>query len=199
MRRVHWTVLLSVAVLAVVLVGANGLKPGPTKVGVCDVRKVVMEYKRFQELRTDLEKVQTDAKTEIEQREVVMKGLREQMKDLKKGSEDFKRLQDALWQKSVEARAYGEIQKGRMELQQHEGLMACYGDALAEIKAYSSETGIDIVYSTREVQMDKARSTEDLEALIATKYILHSDPGIDISDAVLKRLNDKYTAGAKPE
>ena len=74
-----------------------------------------------------------------------------------------------------------------------------YGDALAEIKAYSSETGIDIVYSTREVQMEKARSTEDLEALIATKYILHSDPGIDISDAVLKRLNDKFAAGGAGE
>lgn len=197
MRRVHWTVLLSVAVLAVALVGAGGLKPGPSKVAVCDIRRVVMEYKRFEELRTGLEKIQDEAKTEIEKREGVMKGLREQMKDLKKGSDDYKRLQDALWKTSVEARAYGEIQKGRMELQQQEGLMLCYGDVLGAIAAYSKEAAIDVVYSTRDIEIDKARSTEDLEALIATKYILYNDPGIDITEGVLKQLNDTFAPGAE--
>ena len=191
MRRIHWIALLATAALAAGLVGANGLKPGPTKVGVCDIRRVVTEYTRFVTLREGLEAMQAEAKTEMERRDAEIKTIMKQLEDLKKDSEDYKRLQEVVWQKSVEARAYGEIQKGRMELKQQQGLRACYDDITKAIEAYCKEAGVDIVFTKRDVPMGDQMNTKDLEAAIATRYILYVNSAIDVTDAVLAKLNAK--------
>jgi Skp family chaperone for outer membrane proteins len=191
MRQVHWIALLATAALAAGLIGANGLKPGPTKVGVCDIRRVVTEYARFVTLRQGLEAMQAEAKAEMERRDAEVKTIMKQLEDLKKGSEDYKRLQEVVWQKSVEARAYGEIQKGRMELKQQEGLRACYDDITQAIEAYCKDTGVDIVFTNRDVPMGDEMNTKDLEAAIATRYILYANTAIDVTDAVLAKLNAK--------
>ena len=202
MKRISLAVLVSVAALAVVLLGANGLKTGPTKTAVCDIRKLVVEYQRFMDLTDQVKNMQDEARAEMERRESEIKAIMDQRKELKRGSPDDKKLQDLVWQKSVEVRAYGEIQKGRLEMLQMEGLRGCYDDLLREIESYSMEAGLDMVFSMREIKIEEATNTQDLEALIATRYILYSNAQVDVTSEVLKRLNDRYAAkkaeGATP-
>lgn len=192
MKRLHWSILLTVAVLAGALVGANSLKQGPSKVAVCDIRRVVVEYRKFVDLKDNITKQQKAAEAELEKRRATINGLIDQRKDLKRGSADDKKLDDMVLEKSVEAQAYGELTRNRLERQQYEGLRDCYQDVLSAVDAYAKQNGIDVVFSTRDVKIDEAKNSQDLETLIAAKYVLFNDAGVDITDDVLKKLNDSY-------
>lgn len=192
MKRPHWSILLTVVALAGALIGANGLKQGPSKVAVCDIRRVVVEYRKFVDLKDTITKQQTAAEAELKSRRDALMALNDQRKDLKPGSVDDKKIEDAVMQKSVEAQAFGELTRNRLERQQYEGLRACYQDVLSAMDGYAKQNSIDVVFSTRDVKIDEAKNSQDLEALIAAKYVLFSDAGIDITDDVLKKLNESY-------
>jgi Skp family chaperone for outer membrane proteins len=192
MKRLHWNIVVAVAALAVVLVGANGLKQGPTKVAVCEIRRVLVEYQRFVDMRTTMETMQKDAQAELEKRRAEIEGYSAQRSELNPGSPDDVKLQDLMFQKSVEAQAFGEITKGRMERKQYDEIKACYEDMLKAMEDVARQHGIDVVLSKRDINIAEARSSKDLESLIAAKYVLHNVKGIDITDAVLEHLNTKY-------
>jgi Skp family chaperone for outer membrane proteins len=192
MRRKHWGIVLAVVTMAGMLVGANGLSQGPTKTAVCDIRRAVVEYQKFINLKKDIEATQATAKTELESRRDQITKIIDQRKELKRGSPDDKKLEDLILEKSVEAQAYGEVTRNRLERRQYDGLKECYADVLKAMETYAAENGIDVVFSMRDVSMDEAKNSQDLETLIAAKYVLYSSKGIDITDAVLKQLNDAY-------
>jgi Skp family chaperone for outer membrane proteins len=192
MKRLHWSILLVVAALGAALAGANGLKPGPSKVAVCDIRRVVVEYKKFVDLKDAITKQQEAAQGELEKRRQMINGFIDQRKELKRGSADDKKLDDLILEKSVEAQAYGELTRNRLERQQYEGLRECYQNVLAAVDVYAKQNGIDVVLSNRDVKLDEAKNSQDLESLIAARYILFSDAGVDITNDVLKQLNDAY-------
>lgn len=199
MKRIHWSVLLSVAVLAAFVIGANGLGAKPTRVGVCEIRRLLVEYQRFADLRQALETQDKNLAEEMKKRTDVIVELGKQMSELKKGSPDHQKLEELSWQKTFEARAFQDVQKGRLERQQHQGLLACYADIVREIEAYAKDSGIDVVYSTRDVNVEEAMNVKELESVIASKYILYRAAELDVTDAVIARLNAAYQPAKKTE
>lgn len=191
MKRINWGIALAVVTLTGVLVGANGMAGGPSRVAVVDIRRVVVEYNKFTELKNTIAAAQKVATGELEKRKGVIGGLIEQKKDVKPGSADAQKFDDLILQNRVEAQAFGEITRARLERQQFTGLRDCYKDVMDELAAYSNENNIDAVYSMRQVKITEAKNTQDLETLIAAKYVLYNNAGTDITDAVLKRLNAK--------
>ena len=191
MKRINWGIALAVVTLAGVLVGANGLKDGPSRVAVVDIRRVVVEYGKFTELKNTITAAQKAATEELNKRKGVITGLIEQRNEVKTDSADARKFDDLILQSRVEAQAFGEITRARLERQQFEGLRDCYKDIMEALAAYSNESNIDVVYSMRKVKITEAKNTQDLETLIAAKYVLYNNAGSDITDAVLKRLNTK--------
>jgi Skp family chaperone for outer membrane proteins len=191
MKRINWGIALAVVTLAGVLIGANGLKDGPSRVAVVDIRRVVVEYSKFTELKNTITAAQKAATEELNKRKGVITGLIEQRNDVKADSVDARKFDDLILQSRVEAQAFGEITRARLERQQFEGLRNCYKDIMEALAAYSNESNIDVVYSMRQVKITEAKNTQDLETLIAAKYVLYNNAGSDITDAVLKRLNTK--------
>jgi Skp family chaperone for outer membrane proteins len=212
MTRTRWIIVLLVAAVAATAfvavnqaqtpakapeaapapVAAEPLKPGPTKVAVCDIRRVVTEYRRFIDLKDLVTKQQETAQNELNRRRTVLEDLQKQQQALKPDSPDFKKIQDSILEKAVEAQAYGELTRTRLERQQYEGLRGCYQDVQAAIDAFARENGIDVVLTDRDIKLDEARNSQDLESLIAARYIIYRAPGVDVTTGVLKKLNDSY-------
>jgi len=167
-------------------------KQGPSKIAVCDIRRVVMEYRRFIDLKDQITKQQETAQNELNRRRTVLEDLQKQQQSLKPDSPDFKRIQDSILEKAVEAQAYGELTRTRLERQQYEGLRGCYQDVQTAIDAYARENGIDVVLTDRDIKLDEAKNSQDLESLIAARYIIYRAPGVDVTTGVLKKLNDSY-------
>ena len=194
MKSIHWALLLSVVAAAAVLVGANGTRPQPTRVAICDIRKLIFEYQRFNDLQKTLEAAENGITTELDKRKAQLVEIGKQMGELKRDSADFKRLDELSWKQTYEARAFQEVEKGKLQRRLHDGAMQSYDDVLKAVAAYAQDAGIDIVYSSRDIQLNRAMNVKELEALIATKYVLYNAPGLDVTGAVLKQLNDAYAA-----
>jgi len=201
MRRIHWGVILSVVTLAAVLLGADGLggKAEPSRVATCNVRKIMLDYQRFVDLKNRTDADEKKATDELKKKTELVENMLKQLADLKKDSPDYARLDEACWQKTFEARSFQEVEKNRLERQRRDGLLECYRAILDEIAAYAKEAGLDVVYYTRDMRLEDAMTVQDVESLIGANAILYSDPKVDMSAAILARLNAKYQAGQAKE
>ena len=103
-----------------------------------------------------------------------------------------------MWKEAFEAKAYMDVMQGKLERSRLEGLAQSYRDVIAETKVFSEENGIDMVQITGDVPLEAARNLQELEQIINGKRVIYGNPAIDITDIVLKRLNDKFAAQAEP-
>jgi len=194
MKRIHWVLMLAVAASAAVLLAANVDLPGPSRVAVCNVRKVMVDYQRFIALKQRVDAQEKKAGDEMKKRSDDLDRMLKQLADLKKGSPDYERLDNDCWQFTFQARAFQEVEKNRLERERRDGLVACYSDVVAEIAAYARESGIDIVHYARDLPLESAVTVADVEQLISNNPVLYASPQADITAAVTARLNAKFQA-----
>ncbi|NLX58846.1 MAG: OmpH family outer membrane protein [Phycisphaerae bacterium] len=194
--RKTWTTVVVLAGLAALLVGANGGKPEPSRVAVCDLARVVDDYKRVQSLQAELAQKEKVRVEEVKRRSDVIELMAKQMDDLKEGSEDRKKLEETAWEKMYELKAYRETEQGRLQRQSRDGLLSCYEEIVAFIKQYAETNGIDLVIYKEQLdqQLKAAQNTQELKAMINTRRVLYNGAPLDITENVIAALNAKWTA-----
>ena len=170
----------------------------PSRIATLRLADVLSQYKKLDALRTRVMADQELYKVEIKRRSDVTDALKKQLEELQRGSADYQRLDEQLWKEAFEAKAYMDVMQGKLERSRLEGLAQSYRDVIAETKVFSEENGIDMVQITGDVPLEAARNLQELEQIINGKRVIYGNPAIDITDIVLKRLNDKFAAQAEP-
>ncbi len=189
--------ILLLVVLAASLVAAASARPEPARVGVCNVRDVVVNYRGFIKLRERLEQEENEIVAEVKKRSQQVDEMLAELRELKQGTEAYKKLDEACWTKTYETRAYQEVQKTRLERERRNGLRASYEDIKDAIAECAEEMGLDLVLYTRDVDLAQAGNVQELEGIIGSKTVLYKAPQLDITEDVLSRLNDG--AESEPE
>ena len=78
---------------------------------------------------------------------------------------------------------------------EHQGLTeAMYREILDVIQTVAKEQGDTLVLYRDDIDL-KSDSITELLSKITRRKVLYSDPGMDITDLVLARLNERYKAG----
>lgn len=190
MKRTHWIVMMIVAVGAAAMIGANGLKPGPSKVAVCDIRRVVVEYNKFQQLQQQMQQEEQQVRARMTAMKEELEKLVEEMQMLKPGSDEFMQRSRTNVEKTFQAQAYQKNEQIRLQMLRRQGVLDCYSDVLNAVETYCRENAIDAVFAVRDINLEQAGSDEEIEAMIVAKYVLYHEPGVDITNAVLARLNN---------
>ncbi|MBN2584855.1 MAG: OmpH family outer membrane protein [Planctomycetes bacterium] len=194
MKKTVGIAILMVGLVAL-LVGANGGKPEPSRVAVCDLAKVVDDYKRVQSLQDDLAQQEKSRVEEVKRRSDVIEMMAKQMDDLKEGSEDRKKLEETAWEKMYELKAYRETEQGRLQRKSRDGLLSCYEEIMAQISRHAESNGIDLVVYKEQLDplLKTAQNTQELKSMINSRRVLYNSAALDITDAVIAALNAKWT------
>jgi Skp family chaperone for outer membrane proteins len=196
-KRTHLLLAVTVGLGAILLAGFAarshaqdaGLKIGPTKVAVCDLVKVFSEYDRAEALTEQLEEQRREMQAESDRRE-------EQLSDMQTDVEQYRgEMREKAfeeWRKAtMEYQVWAKMQE-ELILRKHLRLSReMYKEIQDTVAAVAQEQGIDLVVQLEPDDIE-ARNAQELISQIDRRKVLYSSDQIDITAAVILRLNKNY-------
>ncbi len=94
--------------------------------------------------------------------------------------------------------ALAELQQQRMEYEQqiaerhNEAIRNIFGKVSAAVSSYAQQHGLSLVLKKQKLELTGPQTVEQ-SLTLATAEVLYADPALDISDAVIERLNAAYS------
>ena len=185
---------LAFALWAAGLAGAAEAEKGfsAPRIATVNIAKVFASYKKTQDLDRDL-RATRDQKQQVadEKRNEITK-LRESIALLEIGTEERKKKEDDFQRKQVEFQSFQKITADSLVSTRREATEKLYAEIVKAIADYSRAQGLDLVVKVDDNPVTSA-GIDELLFKINQRGIVYSSPRLDITDAVLERLNKGYS------
>ena len=186
----------SVACVAVFLTAVSAQAPlaaGPRgTVAVCDVVTVFNNYQQAKDLSAEFQERAKKLAAADEQKLRAIQEVEKVLDALKPGSKSYEE-QLQKWEKLSVERATWRRLREQVNLREHRRLTEeMYTEILTMIETVAKERRYDLVLHRENVELASQTTTELLNK-IAQRKCLYAAKSIDITDAVLKRVNSRYS------
>jgi Skp family chaperone for outer membrane proteins len=200
-RRMGWTVMAAGVVGAAVLWaasrgGAQGTA-APTgrtlRVAVVNLKQASDTCKRYQDLRSLLEKHREQKLAALKQKRDELDKLQADLKAVVKDTPTWRDLMAQATRLEVEIRVLGDLSVKELQAENLEFTARIYDSLIAEIDRYAKANGIDLVLRVGESEAEAA-TLEDLYRKMAARVVLYSSGPIDMTDEVLRAADRTYDA-----
>lgn len=184
----------------VFLLAAMGLPAvvsGQTRVGVVNVATVSEKYAKTKELENHFEALrkslgqQRDSMRERIERAKV--GLQE---ELKPGTEEYHNRRKEIAMMEAELQWFVESEGQKVERGLAQALRSIYDDIHAAAKEIADEQGIQVVLAADTVPADPPDTPSQARQTILLQKVLYWKPDVDLTEAVLSRLNQRFKPGS---
>jgi Skp family chaperone for outer membrane proteins len=197
--KVHVMVLILVLAMGMVFVSftrsqAQGTAGGgsATRVAVCNIANVLGDYQRAKDLSNDLKEQRDEIEAENKQRVKKAEELQTQLEGYKSGSPKYDETLQAIQRHEIDRRVWLQMKQQEM-LRTHRRLLEdMYNDIHTAVSDVAKEKGFDIVLQSQPGELQQAKDVEQLITQIDRQKVLYNIPGIDITAAVLLRVNEAY-------
>ena len=167
---------------------------GPTSVAVCDIETIFRNYARATELLDRLNEERVRIKNEYEQRGQAVQALELELGALKEGSEEYEARLQEIQRLGIESNTYLQFSESLIRRKHHHLTEEMYHEILAGIAQMAQEREIDLVVYRDEQVAQGSKDAMELLTQIRNRKVLYSREGLDITQAVLERLNQAYRA-----
>lgn len=166
------------------------------KIAVANPARIFQEIREFQDLKAAMQAEQKQLENQEKEKRAQLKELQAARDMLKPDSPQYQERSRDLLQKTIEFETWGRVQQMTVQAEQKRqmlGLFMKIGNAVSEVAAAK---GIDLVISEQkpdfsQVNLDQL-NVEQLRALINSQNVLFKSQAADISDDVIKAMDDKY-------
>ncbi|MCA8985381.1 MAG: OmpH family outer membrane protein [Planctomycetaceae bacterium] len=175
-------------------------------IGLIDMAFLFKEYKKFGDLR---EQLRNDIKASDEQAKAMgeqLQALQRQLKDgtYKEGSPEYQQLESKLIAQGTQFEAYRKTQQRDFLRRESKIYKDIYMEVVEAVGQYASYYNYDVIVRFSRDNVEETDNAQELIQNMNRQVVWHNN-GIDITDAVLKYLNQRYTpvaanpaAGANP-
>lgn len=196
--RTVWVGALAALAAMVVVAPASA----DVTIGLVDTVEVMNNYQRTKDASEDLQVEQANLKAASEPKVKRIEELRLQRDGFNKGSEEWKRLDDQALKAEVEFATWLRYEQAKIERRHRDVMIEMYREIQDVVKRIADEKQLHIVFtkaflSPPQIDIDQAGNLEDLKQRIVAQRILFPMPPVEITEDVLKALNDKYEASKK--
>jgi len=202
--KASWVVIVLTAAAAWALVTnvnhaqSTGSSAGGTLVGVVDLVRVFNDFEQTKALNAELERYK---QLVIEQRQVKEEDLaveKQTLQGFAPDSAEYRQRRQAFEKMMIEYRVWMAVKTENLEEQHRMWIERTYATATQCIADVAQERGIQVVI-TREELDTSVQETNMLRTQILNRKVVYYDPALDLTDEVLKRLNDAFmkAGGAK--
>jgi len=160
--------------------------PPPT-VAIIDINRIFKDLVRFKgmtdAMKAEVEQAETQVKAEGEE----LQNLANQLKEMKPGSPEYKRLDETLTTRNAQLTA--RIRTQRTEFQQREAqiMYTVYREIVDEVRGFADHNGINLVLRFNGEPPDSSVPQDVLREL--NKPVVYYNAQIDITQYVLDSLN----------
>jgi Skp family chaperone for outer membrane proteins len=203
MKSTHVLVIGIVAVAAVAAIWGRTDAQAPrravapvARVAVCDVGAVFNAYERRNDLNALFEGKRKQAKAEDDRRLARIKQIEKVLGSLNPGTKQHEDQLREMQKLSLSRQVWRQFQEKQFAREHRLLMEQLYREVLDAIAATARQKGYDVVFYRDSVEVTSATTSELLNK-IAQRKCLYNNPAIDLTAAVIQRLNRNYRAGKK--
>lgn len=168
---------------------------GQPVVAVVNVPAVSERYKKTADLEAHFDAIRRNLNEQRNAlREKIERTARSLEEELKPGTEDFRARRKELALLEWEHQYFVESEGQGIERGLAVSLRAIFDDIHATVKIVAEEKGIDIVLAGDRMPQETVDSGPQVRQHILLQKVLYWSPKVDLTDAVVERLNARYEA-----
>ncbi|HUU92996.1 MAG TPA: OmpH family outer membrane protein [Phycisphaerae bacterium] len=169
------------------------------KVGVVDIVGVTNNYDRTKDANADIQVEQANFKAAADPKVAALEDVRLKRDGFNKGTKEWQQLDDQVLKTQAELSTWMQIERIKIERRHQEVLLDMYRQMTDAIGRIAKAKSIDLVFTTAfleppQIDVDKAIGLQDLQKRIVGQRVLYPTEVTDITQDVLKILNDEYKA-----
>jgi len=191
------------AAVVVLLAGAVALKDSlaqparatapATRVAVCDIVEVFDNYQRAKDLTAVMKEQAKRIEAEDEKRGKAIDAINMELESLKAGSPEHEKRLDEATRLTIERRAWREFQTAKNMRNHHRLTLEMYNEIRGMVARVAKEKGYHLVVHRNRSKLETQNTRELLQAIAARKVIFAAEE-VDLTEAVLARLNQAFRA-----
>jgi len=189
-RPLRW--LLGLGLLLTGFGGEIRAADRPPKIGVVNITKVFDSYKKKRVLEEDLRMTREQKTRVIRERDKEIKRLADEVRMLELGSEERKKREAELEKKQVELQSFTQVTTANLATQKREITEKLYTEIADAVTDYGRQNGFDLIIKWENVEI-KSASLDELLYKINQRTVLFAAGSVDITDAIVKTVNSRYS------
>ncbi|MBM4032301.1 MAG: OmpH family outer membrane protein [Planctomycetes bacterium] len=181
------------------LLAGEGDAPRPPRIGAVNIVRVFDELEEKVDMNAELRQIEEKRAARLKQLDDQIRELEKTAKLLRPDSAEAKENTKLLEDASREFRSYRDATEDQLYNKLYDFTLGIYRKIRDEVQAYAREAGYDAVLRSRDPEvgdLDKDLRPRtrymELNRRIDAQGLLYHSPALDFTDAIIKRLNDKY-------
>jgi Skp family chaperone for outer membrane proteins len=182
--------VLSAAMFWAGAAGAQGNRPSGSKVVVLDVVRVFNEYMLQKDLSTELQQAQTQLQGTAKDKQARTEAMAAQVDKIDPSDPTYPDRARELLRMQADNKVWFEMTQAAITNELAIWSNRIYQDIVNEAGALSREQGYDVVLYRDE--FEAGFDPEQTKERIRRRKTIWYSPSVDITDAVLQRLNARY-------
>lgn len=175
---------------------ADTAVPTAPRVAVCDVALAFEQYNRAKDLGRQMETRQSEMAAEDERRVAAITRANGNLEALAVQSPEYQRAQDEYQRLVLEHQVWRQFEQARLVREHRLLTEQMYSEILRVIEEYARENGLDLVLY-RDIVDLQSETTAELQLKMTQRKVLYNSSAMDITDAVIRRLNAQYASSGR--
>ncbi|MEK7710383.1 MAG: OmpH family outer membrane protein [Planctomycetota bacterium] len=195
MQRIIAAVVLFAAMPSVQLASAS------PNIAVVNVATVSEKYQKTSDLEAQFDALRKRLGQERDaMKDKLDRANRSLQEELKPGTEEYRLRKKEIAMLEAELQWFIDNEGQKVEKGLAESLRSIFDDIQSAVREVAEEQGVEIVLAADKLPGDSPDSPAQARQMILLQKVLYWKPEVDLTDAVIARLNKNYkpTAGAAP-
>ncbi len=169
------------------------ISAGPTRVAVCDVVQLFNNYQRAKDAGEKLNEGREAIRVENQKRIEAIENLRAQLGGLLEGSPEHEQKLNDVQLQEIQRQAWLKFEDTRLMREHHTMTKDMYNELREAVSQVAQEHGFTLVLYHMRGELESTETPQLLQQ-IQQRKVLYVAKDVDLTDIVLKRLNDNYQA-----
>ncbi|MFH1108271.1 MAG: OmpH family outer membrane protein [Planctomycetota bacterium] len=160
-------------------------------VAVVDLASIFEKYLMTKDLERLFDDRRREAAAEAESKRAAIEAKRKNLLALKEESKEFAELEQEITRLEVEYEVWASLQEKMLKADHKRWLLRIYKNVKEAVAEIAARDGVDLVLTYDQLTEDAPDSVALRQQILLQKIIYFNDR-IDLTQAVLTRLNEKY-------
>lgn len=182
--------ILAALALAALLPAATPAQ-ADTEIAVLNVARVFEQYEMTRDLESLFDTARRAAADEAEKRRTNTEQLRKALTAFDPGSDDYLQREKEIDRAELDFQVWSKATERKLKSDHLRWMKEIYNNTQAVIAQIAQERSLDLVL-TYDALTDDAPDSVALRQQILLQKVIYHNPGKDITDEVLRRLNEAY-------
>ena len=163
----------------------------PHKVGLIDMAHVFKNYEKFEALRNDLKEEITGSENKAKAMQAELVTMQNNLKGLKEGTPEYSKTEQEIVKKAAEFEGFRRSASREFLKKESQIYLQVYNETSEAVKKYADFYKYTLVIRFNREPLDTENPQNLLQGM--NRQVVHHRAEDDITESVLKYLNDKYT------